>query len=202
MGDKQADKICVCVWCVCVFVCVCLVRAAMGDKQADKICVCVCLCVCVCVCVSPAAEQQVVSDAHMNKQRPSVHRHITHDAVPEFRVWVRACVYGGVCVCVCVCVRACVCVGACVCVCVCVCVCIYLHCKKSQKILSSQLIFVGVFLSFLSFLLYKLKQEVEKTQKSAEAGLRLLCYGMCFTYMHLFMATRHDIKTFPKGFVE
>ncbi len=42
---------------------------------------------------------------------------------------------------------------------------------------------------------------------SNEAGLRLLYYGMCFTYIHtsyihLFVATRHNIKTFPKGFVE
>ncbi len=35
-----------------------------------------------------------------------------------------------------------------------------------------------------------------------EVGLRLLYYGMCFTYIHLFEATRHDINTFPKGFVE
>ncbi len=37
---------------------------------------------------------------------------------------------------------------------------------------------------------------------SNEAGLRLLYYGMCFTYIHLFVATRHDINTFPKGCVE
>ncbi len=37
---------------------------------------------------------------------------------------------------------------------------------------------------------------------SNEAGLRLLCCGMCFTYIHLFEATHHNIKTFPKGFVE
>ncbi len=36
---------------------------------------------------------------------------------------------------------------------------------------------------------------------SNEAGLRL-CWGMCFTYIHLFVATHHNIKTFPKGFVE
>ncbi len=37
---------------------------------------------------------------------------------------------------------------------------------------------------------------------SNEVGLRLLCCGMCFTYIHLFVATHHNIKTFPKGFVE
>ncbi len=37
---------------------------------------------------------------------------------------------------------------------------------------------------------------------SNEAGLRLLYYGMCFTYIHLFVATHHNIKTFPKGFIE
>ncbi len=37
---------------------------------------------------------------------------------------------------------------------------------------------------------------------SNDVGLRLLCYGMCFTYIHLFEATHHDINTFPKGFVE
>ncbi len=37
---------------------------------------------------------------------------------------------------------------------------------------------------------------------SNEAGLRLLYYGMCFTYIHLFEATRHNINTFPNGFVE
>ncbi len=37
---------------------------------------------------------------------------------------------------------------------------------------------------------------------SNEVGLRLLCCGMCFTYIHLFEATRHNIKTFQKGFVE
>ncbi len=37
---------------------------------------------------------------------------------------------------------------------------------------------------------------------SNEAGLRLLCCGMCFTHIDLFVATRHNIKTFPKGFVE
>ncbi len=37
---------------------------------------------------------------------------------------------------------------------------------------------------------------------SNEVGLRLLCCGMCFTYIHLFEATHHNIKTFPKGFVE
>ncbi len=36
---------------------------------------------------------------------------------------------------------------------------------------------------------------------SNEVGLRLLCSGMCFTYIHLFL-THHNIKTFPKGFVE
>ncbi len=28
-----------------------------------------------------------------------------------------------------------------------------------------------------------------------EVGLRLLCYRMCFPYIYLFVATRHDIKT-------
>ncbi len=37
---------------------------------------------------------------------------------------------------------------------------------------------------------------------SNEVGLRLLCCGMCFTYIHLFEATHHNIKTFQKGFVE
>ncbi len=37
---------------------------------------------------------------------------------------------------------------------------------------------------------------------SNEVGLKLLCCGMCFMYIHLFEATRHDINTFPKGFVE
>ncbi len=37
---------------------------------------------------------------------------------------------------------------------------------------------------------------------SYEVKLRLLCCGMCFTYMHLFVATRLNINTFPKGFVE
>ncbi len=37
---------------------------------------------------------------------------------------------------------------------------------------------------------------------SNEVGLRLLCCGMCFTYIHLFEATCHNIKTFQKGFVE
>ncbi len=37
---------------------------------------------------------------------------------------------------------------------------------------------------------------------SNEVGLRLLCCGMCFTFIHLFEATHHNIKTFPKGFVE
>ncbi len=30
---------------------------------------------------------------------------------------------------------------------------------------------------------------------SNEVGLRLLCCGMCFTYIYLFVATRHNIKT-------
>ncbi len=37
---------------------------------------------------------------------------------------------------------------------------------------------------------------------SNEVGLRLLCCGMCFTYMHLFVEIHHNISTFPKGFVE
>jgi len=37
---------------------------------------------------------------------------------------------------------------------------------------------------------------------SNEVGLRLLRCGMCFTYIHLFVATPHNINTFPKGFVE
>ncbi len=37
---------------------------------------------------------------------------------------------------------------------------------------------------------------------SNEVGLGLLYYGMCFTYIHLFVSTRHNIKTFPKGFIE
>ncbi len=32
---------------------------------------------------------------------------------------------------------------------------------------------------------------------SNEVGLRLLCCGMCFPYIYLFVATRHDIKTDP-----
>ncbi len=35
---------------------------------------------------------------------------------------------------------------------------------------------------------------------SNEVGLRLLCW--CFMFIHLFEATYHNIKTFPKGFVE
>ncbi len=34
---------------------------------------------------------------------------------------------------------------------------------------------------------------------SNEVGLRLLCCGMCFTYIHLFVATHHNIKTFKKN---
>ncbi len=34
---------------------------------------------------------------------------------------------------------------------------------------------------------------------SNEAGLRLLYYGMCFTYIHLFVMTRHNIKLFQKA---
>ncbi len=37
---------------------------------------------------------------------------------------------------------------------------------------------------------------------SNEVKLRLLYYGMCFTFIHLFVVTRHNINTFPKGFVE
>ncbi len=37
---------------------------------------------------------------------------------------------------------------------------------------------------------------------SNETGLRLLCCGMCFTFIHLFEVTHHNIKTFPKGFAE
>ncbi len=37
---------------------------------------------------------------------------------------------------------------------------------------------------------------------SNEAGLRLLCCGMCFTYIRLFVANQHNINTFPKGFAE
>ncbi len=37
---------------------------------------------------------------------------------------------------------------------------------------------------------------------SYEVGLRLLCCGMCFTYIHLFVTNHHNVKTFPKGFVE
>ncbi len=37
---------------------------------------------------------------------------------------------------------------------------------------------------------------------SNEVGLRLLCCGMCFTYIHLFVVTHHNIKSLPKGFVE
>ncbi len=37
---------------------------------------------------------------------------------------------------------------------------------------------------------------------SNEVELKFLCCGMCFTCIHLFVATHHDIKTFTKGFVE
>ncbi len=32
---------------------------------------------------------------------------------------------------------------------------------------------------------------------SNEVGLRLLCCGMCFPYIYLFVATHHNIKTDP-----
>ncbi len=42
------------------------------------------------------------------------------------------------------------------------------------------------------------------TVTSNEVGLRLLCCGMCFPYIYLFVATRQNSKLtdFPKGFVE
>ncbi len=37
---------------------------------------------------------------------------------------------------------------------------------------------------------------------TVKVGIRLLCCGMRFTFIHLFVKTRHNINTFPKGFVE
>ncbi len=48
---------------------------------------------------------------------------------------------------------------------------------------------------FIVWLVAPTTNAVKVIVMSNEVGLRWLCCGMCFPYIYLFVATRHDIKT-------